>query len=819
MSQKSTATIALVGDDTITRLAQARQLRQAGYRVMEGASGNEAPPLAAQRPDLLILDLQSPGAAGGEVCGTLKRNPTTASTMILLLAATFPNSDDGTPGTPLAADGYLRSPADPGEFLLQVRLLLRLRPRGTPSQNADSGAGGEPTADAEHYITRDPSTETALAQDEARARSLAAERVRTEEALRETMEKFSLALEVGHAGIWEWHRGSNEVHLDARFHAMLGYASGELPTQLEAWLTYHHPEDVPVWQAKVEAYLEGRSPIYESEHRIRNRAGTWDWVLTRGKLIQINATEAPGRFIGIAMKVTDRRRAEEALRENLLFRREAEKIARMGAWKANPQTDFLYWTEGVHEILEAPPDYRPGFAVGLRIFAAESIPVLREALERAFDLGTPFAMELRATTLAGKELWTEIRGLRRVQEGEEAYVMGTFQDITQRKHLEAQLRQAQKLEAIGQLAGGVAHDFNNILAAMVLQLDWLRLHGDADAERRGVLEDLQAEARRAAELTRQLLMFGQRAVLAVKPLNLNEVVENLLRMLRRLIGDDMVLRFDEKTARPWIEADASMMEQVLLNLVVNARDAMPRGGRITIATTTVTPDPADPATHPDRRPGYFVCLAVSDSGCGMDAATRKRIFEPFFTTKAVGKGTGLGLATVHGIVAQQKGWVEVDSEVGMGSTFRVYLPEIPPPAAAATPSESAEPIPRGSGTLLLVEDEPTLRRVTGRTLRAQGYQVHEAGNGKEAMALWRQHGPRVDLLLTDMVMPEGMTGLELAEQLQSLKPGLKAIIASGYGLEATPSSLKSERGIVYLAKPYAAEALITVVRDCLKAGS
>ena len=388
-------------------------------------------------------------------------------------------------------------------------------------------------------------------------------------------------------------------------------------------------------------------------------------------------------------------------------------------------------------------------------------------------------------------------------------------DATERKRLETQLRQAQKLEAVGQLAGGVAHDFNNIIAATMMHLSLLQSNPAVDAETRVALRELEVETKRAATLTRQLLAFSRRSVLAVKPLDLNEVIANLLKMLTRLIGENIKLNFESGSGLPLVEADAGMMEQVIMNLVVNARDAMPKGGRVTIRTTLVEGDANWAASNPNRQPGRFVSLVVTDTGCGMDTATLRRIFEPFFTTKEAGKGTGLGLATVHGIVAQHNGWVEVASEVGRGSTFQIFLVAQVGTLEEAEPAAATPPIRRGQETILLVEDETTVRRLAAKVLRNLGYHVFEAANGQEALKVWQAHGAKVDLLFTDMVMPEGMTGLELTEQLQSLKPGLRAIISSGYSSEMVQSGAPSRAGILYLPKPYAAEVLGQTVRDFL----
>jgi signal transduction histidine kinase/ActR/RegA family two-component response regulator len=433
------------------------------------------------------------------------------------------------------------------------------------------------------------------------------------------------------------------------------------------------------------------------------------------------------------------------------------------------------------------------------------------------------------TILAGKEWRGELNNRKKNGEsywelasispimntaGAITHFVAVKEDITERKRLEAQLRQAQKLEAIGQLAGGVAHDFNNILAAIIMQVGLLQMKSDLNEEIRQALKELEAGAQRAASLTRQLLMFSRRSVLAVKPVDLNEVVTHLLKMLNRLIGEQIDLRFDRKTDLPIIDADAGMLDQVLMNLVVNARDAMPKGGRITIGTSVAHLGAAQAAENPERRPGTFVCLKVLDTGCGMDPTTSKRIFEPFFTTKEIGKGTGLGLATVHGIVAQHKGWLEVESEVGHGTCFLVYLP-VSDLGTQEPQARTKQPVKHGTETILLVEDDLEVRRLFCQALRALGYQVHEANDGPQAMGIWKEYSSAIDLLLTDMVMPQGMTGLDLAERLQALKPSLKVIISSGYSAEMVQVGPPKKQSVVYLPKPYEAKVLADTVRNCL----
>lgn len=391
-----------------------------------------------------------------------------------------------------------------------------------------------------------------------------------------------------------------------------------------------------------------------------------------------------------------------------------------------------------------------------------------------------------------------------------------FQDVTERKRLESRLRQSQKLEAIGQLAGGVAHDFNNILAAIMMHLGLLQMHPMLGEDMRASLHDLDAEARRAATLTRQLLMFSRRSVLEIKPVDVNDVVANLLKMLGRLISEQIDLRFHPGTG-PCVAADPGMLEQVLMNLVVNARDAMPHGGRITISTSVIEFGQAETPANLEQRPGRFVCLSVADTGCGMDAETQRHIFEPFFTTKEVGKGTGLGLSIVHGITAQHRGWVELESALGQGTTFRILLPALERGASVASAAMVSDTVRGGRETILLVEDDARVRVSVAQALRVLGYRVHEAANGQVAMKFWQTHHEQIDLVLTDMVMPEGMTGLELIERLQMQRPGLKSIISSGYSADIVQGDVLRRPGVVYLPKPYETRTLAKVVRQCLDA--
>ena len=390
------------------------------------------------------------------------------------------------------------------------------------------------------------------------------------------------------------------------------------------------------------------------------------------------------------------------------------------------------------------------------------------------------------------------------------------EDITERLNLEAQLRQSQKMESVGQLAAGVAHDFNNMLTVVQGHSGMLMTKPTLPSE---LLEPVQAiyfAAERAAGLTRQLLMFSRKNVMQPRALDLREVVVQMSRLLERVLGETIKLEVNSPAFMPLIEGDSGMIEQVLMNLAVNARDAMSKGGKLSISTSPIEIGSWYVSTHPDSYEGAFVCLRVTDNGCGMDDLTLSRIFEPFFTTKEVGKGTGLGLATVYGIVKQHKGWIEVSSDPGVGTTFNVFFPatsEFVTHVPARPLNEIV--IPSGQETILVVEDEPLLRDLANAILTNCGYQVLEASTGAEALNVWDRNKGNIQLLLTDMIMPEGMSGMELAQRLVTVRPNLKIIIASGYSMDELDNDFVRERNARFIQKPYTHITLPQAVRECL----
>jgi nitrogen-specific signal transduction histidine kinase len=390
------------------------------------------------------------------------------------------------------------------------------------------------------------------------------------------------------------------------------------------------------------------------------------------------------------------------------------------------------------------------------------------------------------------------------------------EDTTERASLEEQLRQSQKMESVGQLAAGVAHDFNNILTIIQGHSGLLMSRPNLSPAMTTSIQAVSFAAERAASLTRQLLMFSRKQVMQPKPIDLKEVVSNMSKMLQRLIGETITLHCKYAPQLSPVNGDAGMMEQILMNLAVNARDAMPRGGELTIATEPILVSEEHVKLHADARTGSFVCLQVQDTGTGMDAGTMKRIFEPFFTTKEAGRGTGLGLATVYGIVKQHAGWIEVTSKAGAGTTFKIYLPASTQALEArADTLAPSTPVHGGGETILVVEDEPVLRDLAQVILQDCGYSVIQAASGVDALTVWQKHQGAVDLLLTDMIMPDGLSGKDLAESLLGHKPDLKIIFTSGYNVEDIGTDFLKKNTSRFLQKPYSRLTLARAVRECL----
>jgi two-component system cell cycle sensor histidine kinase/response regulator CckA len=460
--------------------------------------------------------------------------------------------------------------------------------------------------------------------------------------------------------------------------------------------------------------------------------------------------------------------------------------------------------------------YPPAEMVGRRIedyIHPDDLAKVRESIQRVLTgRERPTPVEYRCHHRDGS--WRAIQSFGKVMRGTtgETMMVVNSRDVTESRALEEQLRQSQKMEAIGQLSGGVAHDFNNLLTVIKGHIGLLRAKGQVSPAITGAIQQIDDAANRAANLTRQLLTFSRQQVMETAELNLTGVVMNMAKMLRRLLSENIEMELVAADQPLPIRADEGMVEQVLLNLVVNARDAMPRGGRLEVSTAPIDFD--DRAAHP-ARVGAFACLTVRDTGTGIPPEIMSHIFEPFFTTKGVGKGTGLGLATVYGVLQQHNGWVTVESVVGQGTTFRAYFPRQASSLPAMPSGTVAASLSGGHEGILLVEDESTVRDIAQAALTGLGYRVFTATSGLAALQVWEAHRDEVDLLLTDLVMPEGITGRDLAARLRESTPDLRIIYMSGYSYDVAGADLVLKEGVNYLPKPFDLASLARIVRNML----
>jgi PAS domain S-box-containing protein len=646
------------------------------------------------------------------------------------------------------------------------------------------------------------------------------ERKYAEQALRESEERFRTMADTAPVMIWI----SGPDKLCNFFNkAWLAFTGRAMEQECgNSWAEGVHPEDLDRCFASYRASFDAREP-FQIEYRLRRGDGQYRWVLDNG----VPRFESGGVFagyIGSCIDITDVKRAEQELALNQALRESEEKYHSIvetmteGVWilDRDDRTTF------VNQQMAAMLGYSVEQMVGRHVLDfkdEEARPIALQRLERRRQ-GITEQYDSTFQTSDGCRL-TVLISTRPLWDGDGRYAgtLGIITDITERSLLEERLHRANKMEAIGRLAGGVAHDFNNLLTVINGYSDLLLQNLNAGDRVHAQLTNIRSAGQRAQELTTQILAFSRNQMRATDTLNLRNVIEDVEEMLRRMIGEDIELltTFDPELGN--IRADRTEIIQVLLNLAVNARDAMPTGGRLTFALANVEVDEKDVRTHPGSRPGAHVLLTVTDTGFGMDAEIQKHLFEPFFTTKQVGKGTGLGLATVYGIVSQSNGWIQVDSKPRQGTTFRIYWPLVagvfPKEVVGVPPKEKDhtglpdQPL-FGTETVLVVEDQAQVREMTCSILKQFGYQVLEASSGEEALCLAEAHTGPLHLLLTDVVMP-GMNGMELATRLKTMRP-TPILFMSGY---SDRTEAVHDSGVTYIQKPFTSDTLVRKVREIL----
>ncbi|MFH2066565.1 MAG: transporter substrate-binding domain-containing protein [Pseudomonadota bacterium] len=637
-------------------------------------------------------------------------------------------------------------------------------------------------------------------------------------------ERLCLALEATKAGIWDYDPATERIYLNEQWYTMLGYSPGPTDVTLGEWSMYIHPEDILITKDTLKDYIDsGGNSEFEAEFRMRKADTSWCWILGKGRAVAWDENQNPTRIIGLNLNIQTIKEVREAMafsemRFRSLFTMAPLPLAELSEdgslievndrfkkvigytadevptlehwWKlAYPDPDHrhlarLTWQNATKKSREGSPDMKSG----------EFRVTCKDGTVRTMIIGT---------SLIGNSILVSFFDITKHKQAEE-----------EREKLQGQLVQSQKLEAIGVLAGGVAHDFNNMLGAIIGYAELTMSKMDAaDPYRRNLGKILDA-ANRSAALTRQLLAFARKQTVTPIVFDLNESVEAMLKMLRRLIGENIDLVWQPGTGRLNVKMDPSQLDQILANLCVNARDAIKDVGRITIQTDTASFNEMTCSFYADCIPGDYVKLSVSDNGSGMDKETASHIFEPFFTTKGLGHGTGLGLSTVYGIVKQNEGFINLYTEPGTGATFTIYIP-CHADETAVKRETITDDIQYGQGeTILIVEDDPILMEMGEMMLQRLGYSVLSAASPGDAIALVEEKGSGIQLFLTDVVMPE-MNGRELADRLLAIRPGIKHLFMSGYTADVIVHRGVLDEGVNFLQKPFSIKELAAKIRSVL----
>ncbi len=754
-------------------------------------------------------------------------------------------------------------------------------------------------------------------------------------------ERLRHALEAAVEGVWDWDLETGEITVTDHFTTLLGYDPDQMPASFELWTELMHPDDAPASLKTVQEFLDSCPELLSLDFRVRRADGGWQWIRCRGRCVERDEDGRARRAIGSLVDIADQKRVEEALRLSeeryrLLVESQGEGIGIVDGQECftfvNPAAEKIFGLEpgtmlgrslrdfvdqaqfqaileqtgtrrsgesSTYEIdftradgqkrtmlVTATPrmgqdgEYDGAFGIFHDITDRKRMEAeLREGEERYRELieslphGVGIVQDRRieyannvAIRMLGYESLDEIRDVAVLEplveserERVRALVIGMLQqtvegpvhyqttarrpdgsdvpldvhvslvryrgrpalqvfmmDLSDRQMLEDQLLQAQKMESVGRMAGGLAHDFNNILSPIIMLADMAVMEMSPGEPRHADFEQIRIAAMRAKDLTQQLLAFGRKQMLTVRVLDLNQVVTESHDMLRRLIREDVEIELDLQPSLPSVRADPTQLQQVLLNLAINARDAMPDGGRLRLATFRATAQQMQTLGVEEADQQDHVCLLVGDTGRGMNAETRSHIFEPFFSTKEQGRGTGLGLSMVHGIVSQHGGRITVQSEPGRGATFRIYLPGVDEEARSVSLPATVPPRSHEGETVLLAEDDEMVRRQVRRILERFGLNVIEAGDGSEALELAGRHRGPIHLLLSDVIMPR-MNGRQLHLRLRETFPDLEAVFMSGYADEVIGKHGVLEKGTRFVQKPYTVETLMREVRAALDA--
>ncbi len=803
----------MVDDNDVNRYQLEVLLSGNGYQVVTACHGAEALELAtSEPPDLVITDILMPVMDGYTLCRAWQEDDRLRDVPLVFYTATYTEERDRDLALGLGARDFVVKPEEPDVFVRRIRDIVSQEERrgGTPPVAGPSD--DRPDLEESAYLRQYNQVlihklEDKLAQLEQTQRELErdiAERERAEQELAASEARYRHVVDLMPEGLWVIDAESRTTFANPTMAAMLGYTVREMMGRPLA--DFVAPEDVPLLAQRIEHRRRGAADQHDFSFLRRDGAAVWTAISTVPLLGDDGSYQGA---LGVVTDVTEQRQAQ----------RDRERLAT--ALERSPQAIVLCDEEGTivygnaasRSLRPGPEGSSLGRSLGAlcdEVFG----PEVGEAVLRATQTGGAWSGRCAAGGPERRQLDVMVSPMVD-SDGQITGFTGIAQDVTEIESLEAQLHQAQKMESLGTLASGVAHDFNNLLMVIRGQAELLMQDLAPDHPHRAGLSDIARAGDRATELVRQLLAFSRKQVLQPALVDLNEAIEGLARMLQRLLPSDISLSVDLGGDLCPVLVDRTRLDQVLMNLVVNARDAMPSGGHLTIRTATAVLDGRGTVTGGALPAGRYATVSVVDTGHGVAPEIRDRIFEPFFSTKG-DRGTGLGLATVYGIVRQSGGDITIASEVGVGTTMRVYLPEAEDGAAGApAPREEPRRGESGSGhTVLVVEDEAGVRQFVSTVLRGTGYTVLEAGSRSEALALARSHGATVDLVLSDVVMPDGR-GPALCDEIRDLLPRAAVLYMSGYLDDTVTGGSAYGLGHELLEKPFTTAALQAAVRRAL----
>ncbi len=653
-----------------------------------------------------------------------------------------------------------------------------------------------------------------------------AERKQADIIIQNERKRLQFIIDGANLGTWEWNMQTNETIFNEAWAQMLGYTLEELsPCNLDTWIKLTNPEDLKISMELLSKCSQNLAPSYECELRMRHKDGSWLWILDQGRIMTRDAEGKPLLMFGTHTNINRLKQTELALRANEERMDLAMNAANDGLWDWTIAEQKMFFDSRYFTLAGYHPfEFLPNLEEWQKRIHPDDLKSFQQAWDDHLSDKTAYIdTEYRFLRKDNSWMWIRCRGkcVKRDKNGTPERVVGTHADITERKRaeeerekLQTQLHQAQKMDSIGRLAGGVAHDFNNMLGAILGCTEMALSESSKESKIASYLLEIKKAAERSAELTKQLLTFARKQTIAPKNIDLNQAVESTLKMLKRMIGENIKLVWLQGKKIGMVRIDPSQIDQILANLCVNSRDAIRDTGKITIETGVANFDKEYCRTHSDFIPGSYAMLSVSDDGCGMDQATVSQLFEPFFTTKEIGKGTGLGLATIYGIIKQNKGFVNVYSEPEHGTTFQIYLPRIEETETKQPWKTTEKPFQYGNETILLVEDENILLEITKEMLIRLGYVILFSPSAGEAIKIAKEHATEIKLLITDVVMPE-MNGSELVKILSQNNPELKTLFISGYTANVIAGHGILDEGVNFLHKPFSIKDLAEKIREIL----